>query len=109
MISLTAGPARAEVAPEAGGRVASLVVHGFELLVTESQATAALGRPPGPYGWGLFPMAPWSGRIGRGHFTFAGHLYQLPINFPPHAIHGTLADRPAGGAEQAGPAEAIVT
>jgi aldose 1-epimerase len=109
MMRLDAGPAHAVVDPEAGGRIASLTVHGFELLVTQSQAAAALGHPPGPYGWGLFPMAPWAGRIARGKFTFAGRPYQLPVNFGPHAIHGTLADRPAGGSEQVAAAEAIVT
>ncbi len=109
MIALKAGAARALVAPEAGGRIASLVVHGAELLVTEQHATAAAGKALGPYGWGMFPMAPWAGRIRHGRFSFEGRSYVLPINRPPHAIHGTLADRPASGAEAGGSTEAVVT
>lgn len=109
MISLEAAPVRAVVAPEAGGRVASLTVHGAELLVTEQRATDALGRAPGPFGWGIFPMAPWAGRIRRGQFSFQGRQYQLPINSPPHAIHGTLAGGHAHRAEQVGVSEATLT
>jgi aldose 1-epimerase len=109
MITLEAAPARAVMAPEAGGRVASLTVHGVELLVTEQRAIDALAKAPGPFGWGIFPMAPWAGRIRRGEFSFQGRHHQLPINFPPHAIHGTLADGPADAAEQVGPSEAVLT
>lgn len=34
-------------------------------------------------------MVPWAGRVRRGRFGFVGGTYQLPINLPPHAIHGT--------------------
>jgi aldose 1-epimerase len=108
-ITLEAGPARAVVAPEAGGRIARLSVHGLDLLVTETQAAEVLHAPPGPFGWGLFPMAPWAGRIRRGRFTFGGGTYQLPINFPPHAIHGTLAQSSATGAEAEGPGLVTMT
>lgn len=39
--------------------------------------------------WGCFPMAPYAGRIRHGRFQ--GH--QLPVNLPPHAIHGTVFTR----------------
>jgi len=45
---------------------------------------------------GIFPVAAWAGRSRRGRFTFEGRPYQLPMNFPPDAIHGTLADRQVG-------------
>ncbi|HLY83378.1 MAG TPA: hypothetical protein VKQ71_10360 [Acidimicrobiales bacterium] len=109
MIALEAGPARATVVAEAGGRIGSLIVHGEELLVTEPRAADALGAPPGPFGWGIFPMAPWAGRIRRGRFNFQGKAYELPANFPPHAIHGTIADRPADGAERGGSISATLT
>jgi aldose 1-epimerase len=75
VIILEAGSARAVVADEVGGRIASLSVNGLELLVTEQQAFDVLGTAPGPFGWGMFPMAPWAGRIRRGRFNFAGHPY----------------------------------
>ena len=37
-------------------------------------------------------MAPWTGRVRHGRFTFGGVDYQLPLNKPPHAIHGTVRD-----------------
>lgn len=80
-IRLHAGAASATVAPSRGGRLASLVVNGHELLVTSSE---------GPYGWGAFPMVPYAGRIRHGELQFRGRTYRLPITMPPHAIHGTL-------------------
>jgi aldose 1-epimerase len=68
----------------AGGRFASLVVEGHELLVTGGA---------GPISWGCYPMAPFAGRIRDGRFTFDGRTYQLERNMSPHAIHGTVFDR----------------
>jgi aldose 1-epimerase len=67
-----------------GGRLSSLVVDGRELLVTQGF---------GPISWGSFPMAPFAGRVRDGRFSFRGETYQLPIDMPPHAIHGTVLDR----------------
>lgn len=68
----------------AGGRLASFVVDGHELLVTEG---------PSPMGWGSFPMAPYAGRVRDGRFEFRGRLHDLPMLMPPHAIHGTVLER----------------
>ena len=78
--------ARVTVDPAAGGRLASVVVNGLELLVTAS--------PEGSIYWGAYPMAPWAGRIRHGRFEFGGREHQLPITMPPHAIHGVAHDRP---------------
>jgi len=67
-----------------GGRLASIVIDGRELLVTDGF---------GPVAWGSFPMAPFAGRVRNGRFEFRGRRYQLPIEMPPHAIHGTVLDR----------------
>jgi len=82
---LQAGSARLEVLPDVGARIRSLVVGGRELLVTEGY---------GPVMWGCYPMAPWAGRIRRGRLGFAGGDHQLAVNDPPHALHGTVFDRP---------------
>ena len=76
---------RLTVDADAGGRIASLVVDGHELLVTEGH---------GPIWWGCYPMAPFAGRIRDGRFRFRGRGYQLPVTMPPNAIHGTVLDRP---------------
>ncbi len=81
---LQAGNVQVTVVPEAGARLGSLRVDGLELLVTEG---------PGPTLWGCFPMAPWAGRTRHGRFSFDGAEVRLPVNLPPHAIHGTVFER----------------
>ena len=85
MLTLESGPARLEVAPEAGGRIVSLRVDDLELLVTPDVDD---------HDYGCFPMAPWAGRVRHGSFDFEGQRFQLPLNHPPHAIHGTVRDHP---------------
>jgi aldose 1-epimerase len=70
---------------EAGGRIASFVVDGYQLLVTDG---------PSAMSWGSFPMAPYAGRVRDGRFAFRGLQHYLPIRMEPHAIHGTVLDRP---------------
>jgi aldose 1-epimerase len=84
-VTLRVGDAALTVDPGEGGRFASLVVDGHELLVTEGY---------GPIEWGCYPMAPFAGRIRDGRFTFRERDYQLEINMPPNAIHGTVFTRP---------------
>lgn len=84
-LRLAASGVEARVDLAAGGRLASLVVDGRELLVTEGF---------GPIAWGSFPMVPFAGRVRNGQFAFRGRRYDLPIQMPPHAIHGTVLDRP---------------
>lgn len=80
-MELTAGAARVVIRPEAGGRLSSVSVAGFELLVPDNGDTL---------GWGCFPMAPWAGRVRHGRFAFNGTSHRLPLDLPPHAIHGTV-------------------
>jgi len=75
------------VSPEDGGRVAGVRVGGQELLVPG-------GPDSHPMLWGAFPMVPWAGRVRRGRFAFEGRTYDLPLDLPPHAIHGTGYRRP---------------
>ncbi len=74
-----------EIAPDHGGRLASLQVDGHELLV---------GPDPDPMQWGAFPMVPFAGRIRDGRFRFGATAVELPPNLGPHAIHGTGFDHP---------------
>ena len=78
------GDVRLEIDPVAGGRLASLVVDGFELV-------ARTGGDP--VAWGCFPSVPYPGRIRDGTFTFAGRRVELPRNLFPHAGHGTVLNR----------------
>ena len=63
----------------------ALSVDGLDLLVTPDVDD---------HNFGCFPMAPWAGRIRHGRFDFDGQRYQLPLNNPPHSIHGTARDHP---------------
>jgi aldose 1-epimerase len=82
---LEAGGSRLEVDSAAGGRMASLIVDGSELLARTGS---------GPIYWGCYPMVPYPGRVRDGTFEFQGRRVELPHNLPPHAIHGTVFDRP---------------
>ncbi|MGW1769776.1 aldose epimerase family protein [Streptomyces sp. NPDC002073] len=82
---LTAGGAEVVVDQENGCRISSLRIDGVELL------------RQGPK-YGAFPMVPWCGRTRDGEFRNGGALHRLPLNAPPHAIHGFGRDaawRPA--------------
>jgi aldose 1-epimerase len=84
LLALESGSARLVVDPDGGGRIEYLEVDGLALLV-----------PPeiDDHNYGCFPMAPWAGRVRHGRFTFAATQHQLPLNKPPHAIHGIVRDR----------------
>ncbi|MFL5675216.1 MAG: aldose 1-epimerase [Chloroflexota bacterium] len=83
-LELSADGVEAVVDLTAGGRVASLIVAGRELLKTTGD---------GPIAWGSFPMAPYAGRVRDGVLRFDGVEHALPRRLPPHAIHGTVLDR----------------
>jgi aldose 1-epimerase len=78
-ITLTAGDAEVTVLPGNGGRVGGLRVGGVELLRQGER-------------FGCFPMVPWCGRIREGRFRDGATVHRMPLNAPPHAIHGTARD-----------------
>ncbi|MDN0198254.1 aldose 1-epimerase [Streptomyces sp. S.PNR 29] len=78
-ITLTAGDAELTVLPGNGGRLGGLRVGGVELLRQGDR-------------YGCFPMVPWCGRIREGRFMDGAVVHQMPLNSPPHAIHGTARD-----------------
>ncbi|MDT3399760.1 aldose 1-epimerase [Streptomyces sp. B1866] len=75
-VRLAAGDAEVTITPGNGCRVGSLRIGGTELL------------RQGPR-YGSFPMVPWCGRTDRGLFRNGDARHRLPVNSPPHAIHGT--------------------
>jgi galactose mutarotase-like enzyme len=68
--TLTAGPVTVRVDRARGARLASLVVHGHELLVQPE--TGRRGRPSDPLLSGCYPMAPFAGRTRGGRFAWYG-------------------------------------
>ncbi|GHB77327.1 aldose 1-epimerase [Streptomyces xanthochromogenes] len=78
-IKLGVGAAELTVDAGNGCRISSLVIDGTEVLRQGDK-------------YGCFPMVPWCGRVENGQFRDGGVKYQLPLNSPPHAIHGTARD-----------------
>ncbi|MEV0274793.1 aldose 1-epimerase [Streptomyces sp. NPDC050610] len=78
-VRLAAGGAELTVLPENGCRVGSLRIEGTEVLRQGAK-------------YGSFPMVPWCGRTELGRFRNGDERHQLPVNSPPHAIHGTGRD-----------------
>lgn len=85
------GPLSLELIPELGGVISLLTWHGKDILRTlpDSPATAVNQG-------GSFALVPYSNRIARGQFHFAGRDYALQRNFGdhPHSIHGNGWQRP---------------
>jgi len=46
-----------------------------------------------PHGDGSFIMAPWVNRIRDGRLVSPDGVHDLPMNAPPHAIHGLVRER----------------
>jgi aldose 1-epimerase len=98
-LTLESGGARVTIDVDRGGRLASLNIDGLELLVGAADDAMA---------WGCYVMAPFAGRLRQGRFRFNGDEHQLPRNMAPHAIHGTVYDRP-WRIEEVDRAEALLT
>ncbi len=75
------------VYPEFGARIGSLIVGDQEIFITQAENGD-------PLSWGCYPMVPFAGRVRDASLHFAGEHYSLRQNMAPHAIHGTVFDRP---------------
>lgn len=91
MHRLSAGPASVEVDRAHGGRLASLRVHGHDLLVPRAPGRPL--EPADPLLWGAYPMAPFAGRTRGGRFQWKDTIHELTANHAGHAMHGTVFDR----------------
>jgi aldose 1-epimerase len=87
LIRLRAGDRLATVDATRGGRLASLIVAGRELLVPAPDADDR------GVDWGCFLMAPWPGRLADGRVPWQGGTVQLRRTREPHALHGVVYDR----------------
>jgi aldose 1-epimerase len=88
VIELGAGRVHVVIDPDAGGRLAQVVIDGRARL-----------RGPAPglawHEWGSYPLLPWSNRIPGGRFTFDGVEHAVPVTFGDGtAIHGLAATVP---------------
>ncbi len=87
LIRLRVGDRLATVDATRGGRLASLIVAGRELLVPAPDADDR------GVDWGCFLMAPWPGRLADGRVPWQGGTVQLRRTREPHALHGVVYDR----------------
>ena len=83
-ITLTSGALTATIDPDAGARISSLRVNNTEFLTS---------RNDDPLAWGMYPMAPYAGRVRNAQFVFNGTTHDLVADAEPHAIHGTTYSR----------------
>jgi aldose 1-epimerase len=93
-ITINSEFASVTISPDAGASLRSIKVHkngnSFELL---SGGDNAHDPTELPHGEGSFVMAPWVNRIRDGRLVTPDGIYELPMNQPPHAIHGLERDR----------------
>ena len=64
-----------------GGRAVSWVVDGLEILGTRSSE---------PVAYGMYPMAPWAGRVRGNVLAFGGADHPLAPTHEEWALHGTV-------------------
>jgi aldose 1-epimerase len=91
LITLRAGDAAVELAPEAGGAVTRYwLARGAETREWLRPTPAGALRAGNPYRAAAFPLVPYSNRLRAGRFSFRGRAVVEPLNRPPerHAIHG---------------------
>jgi aldose 1-epimerase len=81
-----AGDVRLRVEPRDGCRLRSLEVAGDELLAQEEPSESHWGA-------GSFVMAPWAGRLRRGHVEWGGRQRSFPLApQEASALHGLVHD-----------------
>ncbi|MDP7673677.1 MAG: hypothetical protein QGI31_02425 [Dehalococcoidia bacterium] len=85
--------AQVTISPEAGASLRSIKVkkrdRHYELLSGGANKHNPTRLPPGE---GSFVMAPWVNRIRDGKLVTPNGVHQIPLNAPPHAIHGLVRE-----------------
>jgi|694.fasta_scaffold08038_4 aldose 1-epimerase len=82
---ISIGDITAEIDPDNGGRITSLSASTTPLLQTQGESLIH---------WGLYPMAPYAGRVRNAQLGFNNQMFSLRVNAAPHSIHGTVLDSP---------------
>jgi len=94
-ISISNDTATVTISPDAGASLRSIRVRKngaeYELL---AGGTKQLDPTELPHGDGSFIMAPWVNRLRDGRLVASDGDHFMPVNSPPHAIHGLLRERP---------------
>lgn len=83
MLTIASGDVSVVIDESMGGRLVSWRVAGIELL-------AGVGTSPVAYG--MYPMAPWAGRLDDDTITFQGSTTRMPVTHEGRALHGLMLD-----------------
>jgi galactose mutarotase-like enzyme len=76
--------------PSAGARLSDWRIGDLDLLAHYSDA---------PVNWGMYPMAPWAGRLRDNTVVHPDATVTLPVSHDVWALHGTVLSAP-GAVEQ---------
>ena len=82
--TLTVGDVELTIDLAAGARAIRWTVGDLSLLGHHGDA---------PVNHGMYPMAPWAGRLRDNSLDFGGQRYAFPATHDAWALHGTLLDR----------------
>lgn len=85
-VPLTVGGIRVVVDLAMGARAVSWQVDGVELLG---------GGGTDAVEFGMYPMAPWAGRVRGNEVHVDGRAHALPVTYQAWALHGTVLAQPA--------------
>ena len=85
-VRLAVGDVTLTIDLAAGARAAEWSVAGHDVLARHGD---------GPVHWGMYPMAPWAGRLRGNQVTWNGREHPLPITYEGWALHGTVLAQPA--------------
>ncbi len=91
MPELTAGDVRVAIDLDQGARATAWSVGDLDLLS---------GRSADPVEHGMYPMAPWAGRLRDNAVRHGGAVHPLPATYREWALHGTLLAEPAAIVEE---------
>lgn len=85
VVNLASGEISLVIDPDLGGRATSWQVGGLEILAAEGSS---------PVGFGMYPMAPWAGRLMHDTVSFNRSNWPMPVTYEGRALHGIVLDRP---------------
>lgn len=91
---------RVRIVPLHPERHVRLAASGIEVVIDLDEGARATGwrlsgievlasYGPDPVEHGMYPMAPWAGRLGGNRVHWRGQDHDLPITYEPWAMHGT--------------------
>lgn len=83
MLTIASGDVSVVIDESMGGRLTSWRVAGIELLAAEGTS---------PVAHGMYPMAPWAGRLLDDTITFQGSSTRMPVTHEGRALHGLVLD-----------------